>query len=53
MGIKLINQAVERYGSQIAVAKKLGITPQRLNNWIRAKSVPKAWEWGLADRLRK
>jgi transposase-like protein len=51
MGIQLVEKAIKQQGSQVKVAAKLGISPQRLNNWLRAKAVPKAWEWGLEKRL--
>jgi DNA-binding transcriptional regulator YdaS (Cro superfamily) len=53
MTIKAIEAAVVRLKSQKAVADKLGIKPQRLNNWLRAGKVPAGWEWNLAERLRK
>jgi hypothetical protein len=53
MSIEVIERAVKRLGSKAAVARKLGITPQRLNNWFKYKSVPDGWQWGLADRLKK
>ena len=46
-----IHEAIGKYGSQIEVAKKLDITPQRLNNWLRAKRVPDVWNWGIRERL--
>ena len=46
-----IAEAIEKYGSQVEVARKLDISPQRLNNWLRAKQVPDAWNWGIRDRL--
>jgi Bacterial toxin YdaS len=46
-----INEAIVKYGSQAEVARKLDISPQRLNNWLRAKQVPDAWNWGIRGRL--
>lgn len=49
--IAILQKAITKNGSQAAVAKMLGVSPQRLNNWIRAGVVPQAWEWGLEQRL--
>ena len=53
MSIKVLEDAVRRHRSQKTVAELLGISPQRLNNWLRAKKVPSGWEWGLAERLKR
>ena len=51
MGIEVIDKALKQYRTQVAVAAKLGISPHRLNNWIRERKVPAGWSWGLAKRL--
>jgi hypothetical protein len=51
MGIELIEKAIKKHGSQAQVARLLDITPQRLNNWLRAGEIPDVWEWGLEQRL--
>jgi DNA-binding transcriptional regulator YdaS (Cro superfamily) len=53
MSIKVLDEAVKRLGSQKAVAERLGIKPQRLNNWLTSKRIPEGWSWGLAERLKK
>jgi len=53
MSIKVLEDAISRHKSQKAVAAKLGISPQRLNNWLRSKKIPHGWQWGLAERLKK
>jgi transcriptional regulator with XRE-family HTH domain len=53
MSIKVLEDAIKRHQSQKVVADKLGITPQRLNNWLRAKKIPSGWDWGLAERLKR
>lgn len=53
MSIEVIEAAAKKFKSKAEVARKLGITPQRLNNWFRNRKVPEGWAWGLAERLKK
>jgi hypothetical protein len=52
MSIEVLRASVTRLGSQTAVAKQLGISRQRLNNWLKAGKLPSGWDFGLAERLK-
>jgi hypothetical protein len=49
--IHLLQKAINKNGSQIAVAKILKVSPQRLNNWITVGRMPSGWEFDLEGRL--
>jgi DNA-binding transcriptional regulator YiaG len=53
MSIKALEKAVKQYKTKAEVARRLGITPQRLNNWFKTQSVPEGWAWNLLERLKK
>lgn len=37
---RAINMAIAILGSQVALAKEIGCTPQVINNWLRRDRVP-------------
>lgn len=49
--IKIINVAIKKLGSQAEVARRLEISPQRLNNWLTSEKLPSGWEFRLEARL--
>ena len=51
LSIDILKAGVTLLGSQAAVAKKLGISRQRLNNWLSAGKMPMGWDYQLAARL--
>ena len=53
MSIETLRAAEKALGSQQAVATKLGISRQRLNNWLQAEKVPFGWDRIIADRRKE
>jgi DNA-binding transcriptional regulator YiaG len=51
MSMKVLQAAIDAT-SQADVARQLGISRQRLNNWLRFKKLPDGWAFGIAERLK-
>jgi transcriptional regulator with XRE-family HTH domain len=49
MGIEILRLSVTKLGSQQAVASRLGISRQRLNNWLKKGRVPFGWDRIITD----
>lgn len=51
MSMKVLQAAINAT-SQAEVARQLGISRQRLNNWLRFKKLPDGWAFGIEARLK-